>query len=317
MRARVRHASVNGFDAVTLENAKLRTTVIPALGGRVWELVDLLRDRQWIWHRDEVLLNEVDVGSTYDDVWAGGWEEVFPNDAPGPFEGRDLPDHGEWWAVPWVIDEATDGDQAILRLSTTLAVRKVACVKEFRLANDDATISVSYRIENQGTEGFHFLFKQHLPVALHSGCELVLPGGRVTAVDPGFGSLLPGVGPFEWPAAGGVAGETGLCRVLLPSSAAREFVYVDSLPAGWCGVDDLSRAASLRMEFDLACMPYIWLFLTYGGWRGCYTAVLEPCTNMPKSLPEAVRAGRSGFLPPGGVFHTRVAVSLLSLQRKY
>jgi hypothetical protein len=78
-------------------------------------------------------------------------------------------------------------------------------------------------------------------------------------------------------------------------------------------VDDVERRASLRLEYDLADMPYLWLFLTYGGWRGCYTAVLEPCTNMPKELADAIRVGQSARLAPGGVFETRVAVTLRAL----
>jgi hypothetical protein len=56
------------------------------------------------------------------------------------------------------------------------------------------------------------------------------------------------------------------------------------------------------------------LFLTYGGWRDCYTAVLEPCTNMPKDLAEAVHAGQSARLDAGDVFHTSVAVTMGGLR---
>lgn len=64
------------------------------------------------------------------------------------------------------------------------------------------------------------------------------------------------------------------------------------------------------MAFDRQAVPYLWLFLSYGGWRNTYTAVLEPCTNMPKDLADAVRAGQSARLMPGEVFATTVSVSL-------
>jgi hypothetical protein len=78
-------------------------------------------------------------------------------------------------------------------------------------------------------------------------------------------------------------------------------------------VDDLSRNASIRLNFELKKMPYLWLFLSYGGWRGCYTAVLEPCTNMPKELPEALRLGQAARLNAGEIFRTSVAVTLDAL----
>jgi hypothetical protein len=75
-------------------------------------------------------------------------------------------------------------------------------------------------------------------------------------------------------------------------------------------VDDPVKAACLRLDFDTDVFPFLWMFLAYGGWQGCYTAVLEPCTNMPKDLTEAVRLGQSAWLAPGGIFRTQVTVTL-------
>jgi hypothetical protein len=69
------------------------------------------------------------------------------------------------------------------------------------------------------------------------------------------------------------------------------------------------------MEFDRAQLPYLWLFLSYGGWRDVYTAVLEPCTNVPKDLKEAVRRGQSAWLAPGEEFTTTTIVRLGPLER--
>ncbi len=311
MRATVSRGLVSGFETVVLENSRLRAQVIPSLGGRVWELLDRVRERQWIWHREDVALAASPPGSPYDDVWAGGWEELFPNDAPGEFEGRTLPDHGHWWTAAWSVADATDGAEAVVRLVTEFPILEASCTKEYRLSRDADRLHVSYRIENRGHQAFHFLFKQHLPIAISPRCRLVLPGGRVTAVDPGFGTLLPGPGPFDWP----LAGEIDLSVVPQRSSTAREFVYVTDLPDGWCGVEDMGTGAFLRMRYDARQLPFLWLFLSYGGWRGCYTAVLEPCTNLPKDLASAVRIGQSARLPAGGTFETGVTVTLGGLNK--
>jgi hypothetical protein len=309
--ASVTHTIVSGFDAVVIENEHLRAVIIPSLGARVWELVDKARDRQWIWHRQGVPLAANARGASYDDVWAGGWEELFPNDAAGEFEGRDLPDHGIWWTTSWTVEESTGGAEAVVRLVATTRAPDCALVKEFRVGGDSDTVSVSYEIESRETKPFHFLFKQHLPIALTPSCELALPGGRVTPVDPAFGRALTTATPFDWPEykpAGGAP--VDLRTVPPPSPDGREFVYVDHLPDSWCGVDDVDAGASLRMRYDGAQLPFVWLFLTYGGWRDCYTAVLEPCTNMPKDLATALRLGQSARLSPGEVFQTRVDVTL-------
>jgi hypothetical protein len=313
--ASVTRTQVAGFDAFVLDSGPISALVIPELGGRVWELHDKVRSRQWIWHRSGVPLSKPVPGAVYDDVWAGGWEELFPNDAPTSFEGRVLPDHGEWWASDWSVSRLCDGPVAILEMSARLSVRQVLCTKEFRIDKGSDTIEAVYRIENLEPEPFHFLFKQHFPVAITPACSLALPGGSVTPVDAQFGNILPAKGPFDWPFATGRNGAMVDLRVIPPSSSrAREFVYVSGNGAvNWCGIDDHEHAATLRMSYDATAMPFLWLFLSYGGWRDCYTAVLEPCTNMPKDLEQARRLGDCARLDRGSTFQTSFRVSLGAL----
>ena len=300
--------NVGEFHSVALDNGLIRVVVIPELGGRVWQLEDRIRGREWIWHRDDVPLGRADTGASYDEVWAGGWEELFPNDAPGVFEGRSLPDHGEWWTLPWDVAECSDER---LKLVARSSVVKATCSKEYRLARGEARVSVTYRILSNEERPFHFLFKQHLPVRLSSDCSLSLPGGIVTTVDPEFGSIVRSGERFLWPRFAGDQGRSADLSLVRPkTSEDREFVYVSGLPEPWCGVDDHGSGASLRMEFDADAFPFVWLFISYGGWRGVNTVVLEPCTNMPKDLAEAVRLGQSARLQPGQEFVTTVSVSL-------
>lgn len=306
---------VAGHEAVILENTHLRAVILPGLGGRVWNLEDRVRNREWIWHRESVPLEAQPPGALYDDVWAGGWEELFPNDSAGVFEGRNLPDHGEWWTMAFEPSSSIDSTAATVTLRATSRIIRAECTKTFRLAHDLAALTVSYRVRSLEERAFHFLFKQHLPVRISPGCRLTLPGGQVEPVDPAFGTLLDGAGARAWPGSSGEVGRTTDLRVILPAaSQAREFVYVKDLPDAWCGVVDHDRDASLRMEFDPRQLPYVWLFLSYGGWRDTYTAVLEPCTNLPKDLAEAVRLGQAARLSPGEEFSTTATVRLGGLE---
>lgn len=310
MTATLTHGTVQGYASVVMENRWLRAVVIPSLGGRVWELEDRIRGRQWLWHRPDVPLSACPAGSIYDDVWAGGWEELYPNDAAGRFEGRDLPDHGEWWTLPFEIAGTETSPTVRLRLEARTTSVKAVCVKEFMLARDAGALAVRYSIRSEETAPFHFMFKQHLPIAITPDCRLLLPGGRVTPVDGTFSTLLPSADSFDWPQAGSAGRQVDLRVVPAPGQRLQEFVYVQDLPEGWCGVHDSASAATLRMHYDRRHMPFVWLFLAYGGWRGLYTVVLEPCTNMPKDLAEAVRRGQSARLKPGEDFKTEVRVTL-------
>ena len=56
MAVTVTETAADGFPAVAIENDRIRAVILPSLGGRVWELTDRARARQWIWHRHDTKL---------------------------------------------------------------------------------------------------------------------------------------------------------------------------------------------------------------------------------------------------------------------
>lgn len=306
----IARTTIDGFEAVQLDSGPVQVDILPELGGKIWNVHHRPTGRQWIWHNPRVALRKVSFGESYDDHWPGGWEELFPNDAPGLFGGRDLPDHGEWWCQPWQW-EITEHSrrQATIRLWVNGSVTRTLCEKTVSLVAGASRLELKYRITNLDAVPLHCLFKEHLAVALSPGDRIELPGGRVTRVDPMFSTLVGGERPFEWPYAESENGERVDLSVAPPQEARhREFVYVSELPAGWCGVEDAGSGARLRMHFQREVFPYVWLFMTFGGWRGLYTVVLEPCTNMPKDLNTAYREGRCAVLAPGATLECAVQV---------
>lgn len=276
---------------VVLATPDLRVEVLPALGGRVQSLVDRRREREWMWRPPTQPAAASSVGDEYDERWQGGFEELFPNDAPTTLDGRELPDHGELWPVSWEVVEHEDGQRLALR--TVGEVTGVEVAKEFRVEGPE--LHVAYELRGDLDRPLHYLFKLHAAVAVDGASRLELPGGELEPVDPEFGTILPGAGRWPWPGPDGA--DVSVCRP--PTSGHREFVYVHDLPEGWCGVRDDRRRARLRLEYPREIFPFCWFFLTYGGWRDHQVAVLEPCTNYPKDLGTAVASGTSALLPAG------------------
>lgn len=304
--------TLDGQDAIRLDNGLVQADVLPGLGGKIWNLLHLPSRTQWIWHNPQVPLKTVEPGYNYDDNWAGGWEELFPNDAACSFQGRALPDHGEWWSRAWdsEIIESQRGAAAV-RLTLEGSALKTRCEKRIELTKGSSRLQIHYRIDNLESESIYFLFKQHLALAVTPSCRLELPGGEAMPVDLDFSTRLGVGGPFPWPQGTDKNGRAVDLSVM-PESREKhqEFVYVEKLPQGWCGVRDAATQRSLRLEFSRETFPFTWLFTTYGGWRGLYTAVLEPCTNMPKDLNEAFRLGRCARLDSGQSLETTVGVTL-------
>lgn len=61
-------------------------------------------------------------------------------------------------------------------------------------------------------------------------------------------------------------------------------------------------------NYDLKLFPYQWYFASYGGFFSHYTAILEPCTNMPISVNEARAKGQCAVLEPGEELSTTVRI---------
>lgn len=298
--------TIAGFDSLRLSNGLIEADIIPSLGGKVWNLMHIPSKTQWIWHNPNVNLKEVSTAANYDGNWAGGWEELFPNDAQGEFEGRTLPDHGEWWSRSWTAEVLEDSpEKTAVMLTLEGQAIKTRCEKLLSLEAGSNKLTVSYKIENLEAEAFHFLFKQHLALAVGPKHKIELPGGTVTPVDLAFSTRIKKRNAFSWP------GKDPDLSALPPAKEnQREFVYVSGLPQGWCGARDLRTGAGLKLRFNRKIFPFTWLFMTYGGWRGLYTVVLEPCTNIPKDLNAALKRGACAELAPGKTLETTVSVEL-------
>jgi len=56
------------------------------------------------------------MNSRYDDVWSGGWDELFPNDEATSLDGEAYPDHGEVWTSPWQAERFANRDEVGVHL---------------------------------------------------------------------------------------------------------------------------------------------------------------------------------------------------------
>jgi hypothetical protein len=306
-----REDKLAGFTIVSLSNGRVRADILPELGGRIWNLFDVAHDTQWIWHDASVPLARHAAGTSYDDHWAGGWEELFPNDAQGEFEGRFLPDHGEWWTLAWRWSVNESADRIEVRMQSEAPLVNTALTKIVSVDTGSADVKIRYALTNREGRPLKFLFKQHLPVALSPAHQIELPGGEVIPVDLAFSNRIGAGGPFPWPFAKDAHGETIDLREVPPyKQQRREFVYVRNLPEGWCGVVDSRTGRRLRLHYRREIFPFVWFFMAYGGWRDIYTVVLEPCTNMPKDLATADRLGQCAVLGPGATLDCEVRATL-------
>ncbi len=296
-------------EAIALENAEIAIVIRPDLGARLDRLLDKRTGHDWIWHPpgyDPTQTRAIELGESFDRHWTGGWDEIFPNDAAGEFQGRQLVDHGEFWSQSWDVLERSETH---LKLSLKCQTVPVKVEKTVRL--EKAQIELGYKFENPSDQRVSFLFKQHAAIAIEPNDELILPDCDIEPVALEFSRIIGQPGKTKFPTAIAPNGEAVyLNRTPARSSKLQEFYYSSGLLIGRCGVKNSRSRSTLMMNFDLKDFPYVWMFQSYGGWNDHYVLVMEPCTTMPYDLDLAERNGTIATLEPRQTQNRQLIVKL-------
>ena len=299
-----------GFRAVLVENPYYRALFLPELGGKLWSLIDKKSDREVLWHNPRTPPRPAFYGAAYDDWFCGGWDELFPNDAPTSVSGEPYPDHGEWWAMPfdWHIDQS--GSTATLTMSRRGVVTDTTIQKTFTFHADTPTFSIAYRLQNHQQQPLDYLWKLHPALTINARSRIDIPA-TACLIDEGFrGRLGAEVTSFTWPHAQTGTGPVDM-RVVPPQSAQTcDFYYGTGLSAGWCALTDGVTQSGFGLSFDSDVFRSVWVFGAYGGWRNHYTTILEPCTGYPYRLEDAIAQGSVSRIAGNAVLQTTLHVTL-------
>ena len=144
-----RSVTVSGLAGIALRSGQLELVTIPALGGKVSHL-RRLDGREWLWRSDVIPFRAVRPDASYLELGDnGGWDECFPNVAPGGAPGwRDLPDHGEVWSQPWdmVVTEHDAGTtlHGVVRSTS----RPFELRRDITLLRDEPVAHAAYALRN-------------------------------------------------------------------------------------------------------------------------------------------------------------------------
>lgn len=291
---------------LVLENNVLRVVLLPGSGGKVWQITYKPLNTDLLWNRPGATPTQQPLDACYDDVWCGGWDELFPNDEPAHWDGLQLPDHGELWTGSWeatAFDE--DGAKSIaLRFETPRT--NFLAEKTLTLRPDSSVLEVRYRLTNRSARTLPFLWKLHPAFAVSAQHRLDFPAMTVMreSAFPGTLGCAPEV--FHWPDAPLKHETLDLRQVPDASSGAVHFFYGTEMQDGWCGLTNRGSRLSAALRFDPSVFSSCWLFASYGGWLGLNVAVLEPATGFPFNMQAMIDRGMARTLAPGQSLETTV-----------
>ena len=297
-----------GVPGIALQGERLRLTLFPDAGAKILDLVHRPTGVNLLWQNPRVPLRRTYPGAAFDDIWCGGWDELFPTDPPCELDGNTFHDHGDLWHGPWDWSvEHDDGETATVHLRRHTVALPCLMEKWITLRRDGLDVRFRHRLTNLGTQPLPFAWSLHVAHAIGPDSRIHLPTAAVAA-EPSMPGRLDGSGDAAaWPVHEGV----DLAAVLPPESGVTEWLYAVDPHEGWCAVDAPARSVGLAIEFDAELFRTTWLWGVYGGWRGHYVLLTEPSTSPPGGLAQNVADGTAAWIDPGGVIETAVTATVL------
>ncbi len=290
-----------GLQVVRLENDFIRLDVLPEAGAKIYNFIHKPSGKNLLWQNPHIPPARHAFGACFDDNWSGGWDELIPNDLPcAAPDGDLLPDHGEVWsqAAQWDVLQS-GGDCAEVRFTTHHRVVPVRFEKTLTLREGESLCRMHYRVTNLSPAPYEFNWNIHPAMAISPDTRLDVPADA-GCTDPWRTTQFEGYGKFRWPNVTDREGRVcDLRRVEPPSSAVADQHYLTGVREGWYAVTDRRARVGFGLVFPTKVFPNVWLFRTFGGWRGLYTLILEASTGCSRDLKEARAKGKCARLASG------------------
>ena len=289
----------------SLRNSELSVEIIPEEGGRVSSLRSLHADLEFLTQsRRGRRFPQAGFETRFQDGYCAGIEECLPTIGPScpETEGGPAPDHGDFWQLPWQVFAASDREVSMFAVgfSRTFRFRK-------QLTLEDKTLRIAYTIENIGSTRQSFLYACHPLFAVSRGDRVLLPSEiRELRLDYSKGDRLGLSGSIiPWPVT-----HAGLRLDVAdgPEAGTAEMLYSPRLREAVCGIYRKASGRVLEVSFDSKRLPYLGLWLCYGGWPGDgeaplqYAVALEPTTSPYNTLAKAQQANAAISLKAGETY---------------
>ncbi|MCC5942993.1 MAG: DUF5107 domain-containing protein [Balneolaceae bacterium] len=296
-------------EKVVMENDRLLVKILPEMGGKITHITRKYSGTEFLKQSNTVLEKTrlPKYGQDFLPPYAAGFDECFPNISPSVYKhasGRKiyLPDHGELWSQSWKFEQIGDCELKLWMDGVQLDYR---FNKTIKLKGN--SVQILYEVENWGDSKFEYIWSSHPLLEVDEGDKLLLPD-EVTEVFNGVSNQnnQKTKERIKWPQLNSLQLDHRFDEVHPPSSKFAGKFFTDRLQSGLAGLYRAKFDESILFQFDTKKVPYLGIWLCYGGWPNSskqkdYTVALEPCSSRPDSLNEAIKWGEHKSLEPKNV----------------
>lgn len=287
---------ISNLEVLSGENELIRFQIAPSLGGKIISIFNKEHEKEFLWSNANLPLSTQPPGTDYDSTFWGGIDELIPNDLAEQIDGTDYPDHGELWTTPLACTVSDDK----ISVFGKLALSGLYYKKTVYVESGKPVIVQAYTIKNRSPARRHFLWKLHAALAIRPGDKIFTDAEHARVVDINY-SRFNTLAEFKWPCIDGQD-----ASIIPPKNNTVDFFYRYDIHTAEMQLLMDNGKYLFCYRYDKKIFPYQWYFASYGKFFDHYTAILEPCTNMPMSIPEARAAKQCAVLEPGQEINTVV-----------
>jgi galactose mutarotase-like enzyme len=248
-------------------------TVMPALGGKIASLCVRTNElTHELLHAPLSPYAKRNRTMAFSEGDAGGWDECLPSVAGCSVATNAwsavIPDHGDLWRVPWQVLETTPGSNIMRARCFSLPLEVTRSMILFETSSG-WRMQLLYSLTNLGgypvpwSWAAHPLFACgrgdliHLPDSVHSLRSEFSRGNRLGS----RGDMI------AWPSPKLADGQRDdLSKVRADNSGIAEKLFAGPMHEGWCALERPSIGLCMIVRFDPTLIPYLGLWICYGGW---------------------------------------------------
>lgn len=301
----IRQTLQGSSDALVIDNAVLRLTIVPELGGKIASLIRLESGHEYLLQppERERAYRARFYGDNFEDYETSGFDECAPTVAEclypeEPFLARRLPDHGDIWCLPSAVEIVG------LHVCLTTHLRSLPLRMKKTVRLQENKVRLDYEATNLSQSGVKFLWSAHPLLRIEAGTEIILPK-EVQEIEVGWSAEERLGKPGDrctWPEATERSGRmVKLNRIGSASAGSAEKLFTPRLSQGFCGMFLPRDDEGIAFRFDPRLVPFVGIWICQGGWPTSravkhFTAALEPCFGRADSLETAIRRNECAVL---------------------
>ena len=307
-----------------LENHLLKVVILPDNGGKLASIQCQHTQTEFLLRGSRYeRVAEFGPFARFEESDCAGWDECLPTvSASRQMVGvGSVPDHGDFWRFPWNIVSTNAPNELILEaygFSQPLRFSK-------RISLEANELTIDYEIENTGDASVELLYAAHPLFCIDAKDQIVLPSEitSLTLLESRGNRIGAPRDTVSWPMHryGRVTFDLQTAGQLADRTA--DMLYSGRLKRGVAGLYRNLSGHGLILRFDSADLPYLGLWLCYGGWpendrpsSWQYALAFEPTTAPHGSLSDAICASQARTLGVGEVFSFSLHLSIAGCENR-